>query len=178
MGRGRRTLLEKATPDRAGRMGGGDASTKSSTTAATIEFRAAIGNAIPCLNLTAQGYFAVCLVGQDGGRYVRRKIGWRRVLSLFSMDRPVDNRDLISRDEMQAAITEAVKKANPDCEAFVGVFVERTKRASILEANWALKGIKFGRADRSKAGDAVNRIVERMQCDFNLSNDRLGENGV
>jgi hypothetical protein len=94
------------------------------------------------------------------------------------MDRPVDNRDLISRDEMQAAITEAVKKANPDCEAFVGVFVERTKRASILEANWALKGIKFGRADRSKAGDAVNRIVERMQCDFNLSNDRLGENGV
>jgi hypothetical protein len=94
------------------------------------------------------------------------------------MNRPVDNRNLISRDEMQAAITEAVKKANPDCEAFVGVFVERTKRTSILEANWALKGIKFGRADRSKARDAVNRIVERMQCDFNLSNDRLGENGV
>lgn len=87
------------------------------------------------------------------------------------MDRPVDNRALISRDEMQAAMTEAVKKANPDCEAFVGVFIERTKRTSILEANWAVKGIKFGRADRNKARDAVNRIVERMQCDFNLSND-------
>ena len=99
-------------------------------------------------------------------------------MSLFSMDRPVDNRDLISRDEMQAAITEAVKKADPDCEAFVGVFVERTTRTSILEANWAVKGIKFGRADRSKAHDAVSRIVERMQCDFNLSNDRFGENGV
>jgi hypothetical protein len=89
-------------------------------------------------------------------------------LSLFSMDRPVDNRALISRDEMQAAIAEAVKKANPDCEAFVGVFVERTKRTSILEANWAVKGIKFGRADRNKARDAVNRIVERMQRDFRL----------
>jgi hypothetical protein len=99
-------------------------------------------------------------------------------LSLFSMDRPVDNRALISQNEMQAAITEAVKKANPDCEAFVGVFVERTKRTSNLEANWAVKGIKFGRADRSKAHDAVNRIVERMQCDFNLSNNRHGENGV
>ena len=94
-------------------------------------------------------------------------------MSLFSMDRPVDNRDLISRDEMQAAIAEAVKKADPDCGAFVGVFVERTTRTSILEANWAVKGIKFGRADRNKARDAVNRIVERMQCDF-----RLGENGV
>jgi hypothetical protein len=98
-------------------------------------------------------------------------------LSLFSMDQPVDNRNLISRDEMQAGITEAVKKA-VDCEAFVGVFVERTTRTSILEANWTVKGIKFGRADRSKAHDAVNRIVERMQCDFNLSNNRHGENGV
>jgi hypothetical protein len=58
------------------------------------------------------------------------------------------------------------------------VLVERTTRTSILEANLAVKGIKFGRADRSKAHDAVSRIVERMKCDFNLSNDRFGENGV
>jgi hypothetical protein len=93
------------------------------------------------------------------------------------MDRPLDNRKPISREEMQAAITGAVKKADPDCEPFVGVIVERTKRGSLLEANWAIRGIKFGRADRNKAGDAVNRIVERMKCDFNLSNDRLDEDG-
>ena len=98
-------------------------------------------------------------------------------MSLFSMDRPLDNRKPISREEMQAAITGAVKKADPDCEPFVGVIVERTKRGSLLEANWAIRGIKFGRADRNKAGDAVNRIVERMKCDFNLSNDRLDEDG-
>jgi hypothetical protein len=93
------------------------------------------------------------------------------------MDRPLDNRKPISREEMQAAITGAVKKADPDCEPFVGVIVERTKRGSLLEANWAIRGIKFGRADRNKAGDAVNRIVERMKCDFNLSNERLHEDG-
>jgi hypothetical protein len=93
------------------------------------------------------------------------------------MDQPVDNRNAISRDEMQAAIAEAVKTVDPDCEAFIGVFVERTKRTSILEANWALKGVKFGRADRTKANEAVNRIVERLQRDFNLSNDQVGENG-
>jgi hypothetical protein len=100
-------------------------------------------------------------------------------LSVFStnppLDRLLDNRNPISREEMQVAITEAVKKADPDCAAFVGVFVERTKRTSVLEANWAIKGIKFGRADRNKAGNAVNRVVERMQRDFNLSNARPGE---
>jgi hypothetical protein len=107
---------------------------------------------------------------------VIRELIRRRVLSLFSMNRPVDNRNPISRDEMQAAITEAVKLADPDCRAFVGVFVEQTKRTSISEANWTLKGIKFGKADRIKAGGAVKRIVQRLQCDFNLSNERLGEN--
>ena len=100
-------------------------------------------------------------------------------MSLFSMDRsidrPLDNRKPISREEIQAAITGAVKKADPDCEPFVGVIVERTKRGSLAEANWAIRGIKFGRADRNKASDAINRIVQRMQCDFNLSNDLFGE---
>ena len=99
-------------------------------------------------------------------------------MSLFSMDRPVDTRKPISREEMQAAITGAVKKADPDCEAFVGVIVERKKRSSLVEANWAIRGIKFGRADRNKAGDAVNRSVERMQREFNLSGERVGEDGA
>ncbi len=99
-------------------------------------------------------------------------------LSLFSIDRPLDSRKPISRVEMQAAITEAVKKAGPDCEPFVGVIVDRTKRSSLAEANWAIRGIRFGRADRNKASNVVNRIVQRMQCDFNLSNDPLGEDGV
>src|ERR1700730_17837906 len=101
-----------------------------------------------------------------------------RALSLFSMDRPLDNRKPISREEMQAAITGAVKKADPDCEAFVGVIVERKKRSSLAEANWDIRGIKFGRADRKKAGDAVTTILERMQREFNLSDERVGEDGA
>jgi len=93
------------------------------------------------------------------------------------LDRPIDDRKPISREEIQAAITGAVKKADPDCEPFVGVIVERTKRSSLQDANWAIRGIKFGRADRNKACDAVNRVVERMRCDFNLCSSRLGEDG-
>jgi hypothetical protein len=96
-------------------------------------------------------------------------------VALFSTNRPLDNRSPILREAMQAAILEAVKKADPACEPFIGVIVERTKGSSLLEANWAVKGIKFGRADRNKAGNAVNRVVERMQRDFNLSNGRSGQ---
>jgi hypothetical protein len=77
---------------------------------------------------------------------------------LFSMNRPTDNRKRISREEMQAAITEAVKKADPDCEPFIGVIVERTNRSSLAKANWAIRGIKFGRA----AG--CSRFLTLIQC--------------
>jgi hypothetical protein len=82
---------------------------------------------------------------------------------LFSKDRLVETtiRNPISREALQDAITEAVKKSDPGCEAFVGVIVERTKRSSTLEANWNVKGIKFGKADRNKASEVVAAVVEK-----------------
>jgi hypothetical protein len=92
-------------------------------------------------------------------------------LSLFAMDRLADNRNAITREAMQAAITLAVKKADPDCKPFIGVIVRRTNPKSSLETNWAIRGIKFGRADRNKAKEAVDIIVQRLQREFKLNND-------
>ena len=92
-------------------------------------------------------------------------------LSLFTMDQPPDNRNAISREAMQAAITIAVQKAGSDCKPFVGVIVQRTNPRSPLETNWTIRGIKFGRSDRNKAKKAVDRIVERLQGEFKLNND-------
>src|SRR5258708_24071668 len=90
---------------------------------------------------------------------------WRRIL--FSKDRLVETttRNPISREALQEAITEAVKKSDPGSEAFVGGIVERTKRSSIVEANWNVKGIKFGKADLTMATDAVAfaAVVARLQ---------------
>jgi hypothetical protein len=59
---------------------------------------------------------------------------------------------------------------------FIGVIVQR---ASSLEANWTIKGVKYGRANRDMANAALATIVERMQHEFGLSDDRkltkLGE---
>jgi len=81
------------------------------------------------------------------------------------------DRSLIASDNLQMAITEAVKKSVPGCEALVGVIVQRTTPKSRFDANWDLRGVKFGRADRQKADKALSIIVERMQREFRLSDD-------
>jgi len=81
------------------------------------------------------------------------------------------DRSLIASTDLEAAITEAVRKQVPGCEALVGVIVQQTTPKSRIDANWALRGVKFGRADREKANQAIAGIVERMQQEFKLSND-------
>jgi hypothetical protein len=79
----------------------------------------------------------------------------------------------ISRKTLQSAITEAVKKSDPGCQLFVGVIVERTTPKSRFDANWEIKGIKFGKANRDKCSQALATIVERMQREFGLFEDPL-----
>ena len=82
---------------------------------------------------------------------------------------PSYDRSSVSRDRLQSAITEAVKKADPDCEAFVGVIVQRVTPKARLDANWAIRGVRYGNADREKCSKALTTIVERMQREFNLA---------
>jgi hypothetical protein len=60
------------------------------------------------------------------------------------------------------------KKADPDCEAFVGVIVQRETPKARLDANWAIRGVRFGKADRNKCSKALTTIVDRMQREFIL----------
>ena len=84
-------------------------------------------------------------------------------------DESSDGRSSVSRNRLQSAITEAVKKADPDCEAFVGVIVQRETPETSLDANWGIRGVRFGKADRDKCSLALTTIVERMQRDFSLA---------
>jgi hypothetical protein len=81
------------------------------------------------------------------------------------------DRSLIASTNLEDAITEAVRNEGPGCEAFVGVIVQQTKPKSRFDANWLLRGVKYGRADRGKADEAIATIVERMQREFKLSGD-------
>jgi len=82
-----------------------------------------------------------------------------------------DNRVLIAAPKLELAITKAVKEAVPGCESFVGVVVRRTNPKSRVDANWALRGVKFGMANRDQVNEAMATIVERMQREFRLSEE-------
>jgi hypothetical protein len=81
---------------------------------------------------------------------------------------PSATRAPIKAAELELAIAAEVTAA-PGCEAFVGVVIGPTSAKSSLDVNWELRGIKFGRADREIARQALYPIVERMQRQFRVT---------
>jgi hypothetical protein len=92
-------------------------------------------------------------------------------MNIWQHTKPFDDRSSVSRESLQSAITKAVKKAEPGCEAFAGVVIKRESPKSRFDANWAIRGVRFGRADRDKSGQALATIVERAQRYFSLAED-------
>ncbi len=78
-------------------------------------------------------------------------------------------REPIKRAALEAAITAAVKRSNPNCEPFVGILVERVARKSSDEANWAVKGVKFGKSEREQCNSALTVIIERLRREFEIA---------
>ena len=73
--------------------------------------------------------------------------------------------------QLESAISEAVKKAAPGCEDFLAVIVQHKTPKSHLDPNWAIRGVRYGKADRPVANEALASVVERMQREFLLSED-------
>jgi hypothetical protein len=86
----------------------------------------------------------------------------------------LDDRSSVSLEHLQSAITEPVKKSDPGCESFVGVIVQRETPKARFDANWAVKGVRFGKTNRDKSAEALATIIERMQREFRLVEDGPG----
>jgi hypothetical protein len=78
-------------------------------------------------------------------------------------------REPIKRATLEAAITTAVKQSSPGCEPFVGIVVERVARNSSDKANWAVKGVKFGKSEREQCNSALSVIIERLKREFEIA---------
>jgi hypothetical protein len=95
------------------------------------------------------------------------EVGWS--LALFSKKPVFDGRTPISREGLETAITEVVKKIEPGCEGLAGVIVMHQEAKSSSDTNWTLRGVRFGKADREKASKAIAAVVEQSQRDFYLA---------
>jgi cold shock protein len=75
-------------------------------------------------------------------------------------------RQTVTCEALQSVIAEAVKSSGPHCAAFVGVLLEKVTAKSPGDANWVLKGIKYGKSDRTRCAAALSGIVEQLQQEF------------
>jgi hypothetical protein len=73
---------------------------------------------------------------------------------------------------LEQAISEAVRQSASSCKDFVGVIIKHARPKTRSAPNWAIRGIRFGRSDRQKAGQAIAAIVSRMQSEFKLSQQK------
>jgi hypothetical protein len=73
-----------------------------------------------------------------------------------------ERRVSITIPELELVISQAVKAA-PGCEDFVGVMVQHETLKSRLGPNWTTRVVKFGKADRTMANEALATVVERTQ---------------
>jgi hypothetical protein len=98
-----------------------------------------------------------------------KNIGEQIMISL-ARKRPLSSsREQIKSVVLEDAIATAVKRSDPSCEAFIGVFVKRSARNSRGEANWDVRGIKFGKAERENCNAALSVIVDRLKREFEIS---------
>jgi hypothetical protein len=91
------------------------------------------------------------------------------MISLARKPRSVRSREQIKCETLEVAIATAVKRSNPRCEPFIGVFIERRTPTSGDDTNWAVRGIKFGKAERENCNTALSVIVERLKREFEIS---------
>ncbi len=82
-------------------------------------------------------------------------------------------RSAVSRESLESAVTEAVKPLL-DGEPFVGVIIQHIEPKSRTDSNWAIRGVRSGKADREKSRKVLELGVERLQRDFILAQDRKG----
>lgn len=77
-------------------------------------------------------------------------------------------RQAINRVDLEQAIAQAVKR-DANCEQFAGVIVERVTPDEPGGINWALKGIRYGSADRALCETALSACVAEKALQFELS---------
>jgi hypothetical protein len=83
-----------------------------------------------------------------------------------------DRRAPITSAELETAIADAVRKASPECEDFIGVIVHHRHSRIHHDPNWAVRGIRFGKADRKRAEEAVAAVVDKLQQEFRLADSQ------
>ncbi len=75
----------------------------------------------------------------------------------------------ITQAALEAALAEAVRAHDTQCEGLIGIIVERVSAAAPGGSNWSVKGVKYGKVARDRCNVALSVCVEEMQREFEVS---------
>ena len=78
----------------------------------------------------------------------------------------------ITRAALEQSLADAVRSVAPECQAFVGVIIERVIPETSVGANWAVKGVRYGRADRDRCEAALGMSLHEKQREYTLSDEQ------
>ncbi|NOJ47704.1 cold-shock protein [Bradyrhizobium archetypum] len=83
-------------------------------------------------------------------------------------NRSAVSRKRISRADLEQVLAEAVRTSHSECKPFVGVIIEKIISNSRSEAGWAVKGVRYGNADRTKCSVALSNCLNELQREYQL----------
>ena len=78
-------------------------------------------------------------------------------------------RTLISRAALERTLAERIRASDQRCEGFLEIFIERVVPGSRGNANWTVKGVKYGKAERDQCNIAIARCTKESQLEFEIS---------
>ena len=83
------------------------------------------------------------------------------------------DRKPITRAILERCLTDAVRKSAPECEGFVGVIIQRVMPEGLDGANWVVKGVRYGKADRSRCETVLGTSLREKQQNYVLVDDHV-----
>jgi cold shock protein len=92
--------------------------------------------------------------------------------SMRDKSNPPDRKP-ITLATLERSLTDAVRKVAPECEAFVGVIVERVVPKTPDGVNWVVKGVRYGKANRNRCETALGLSLHEKQQEYSLVDDRV-----
>jgi cold shock protein len=81
------------------------------------------------------------------------------------------DRKPITRAILERCLTDTVRKAAPECEGFVGVIIQMVMPEVLGGVNWVVKGVKYGKANRSRCETVLGTTLREKQQNYVLVDD-------
>jgi CspA family cold shock protein len=81
------------------------------------------------------------------------------------------NRKSITSDALQSIIAKNVRESRAECEGFLGIFIERVIPKARGGVNWTLRGVKYGKGDRTLCDAVLGNIIARLEDEYFISDE-------